>query len=123
MRLSLSAMLLASATMLAAAETKLPENKPKDMCAPPPGGAAPSLPARILTGQGRIHFPTTTPSEKAQEFSNQGVAQMHSFWATEADRSFLRAAALAAEAPVPRWGIGRVAAGVYRPRFQLVRDK
>ena len=56
MRLSLSALLLASAALLAAADTKLPENKPKDMCAPPPGGAAPSLPARILTGQGRIHF-------------------------------------------------------------------
>jgi tetratricopeptide (TPR) repeat protein len=123
MRLSLSAVLLASATLFAAAETKSPENKPKDMCGPPPGGAAPSLPALILTGQGRIHFPITTSSEKAQQFFNQGVAQMHSFWATESERSFLQAAALDPQAPMPHWGIAMVAAGDYRPHFQLVRDK
>src|SRR5262245_66031723 len=110
MRLKLSAVLLASATLAVAADTKLPENKPKDMCAPPPGGAAPSLPAHILTGQGRIHFPITTSSEKTQEFFNQGVAQMHSFWATEAERSFLQAAALDPQAPMPHWGIAMVAA-------------
>src|SRR5437773_3004450 len=117
MRRSLSAVLFASATLFAAAETK-----PKDLCAPPPGGAAPSLPARILTGQGRIHFPITTSSAKAQEFFNQGVAQMHSFWAIEAERSFLQAAALDPAAPMPQWGIAMVAAGDYRPRFQLQRD-
>src|SRR5437867_11669088 len=114
---SLSAVLFASATLFATTETK-----PKDMCVPPPGGAAPSLPARILTGQGRIHFPITTSSGKAQEFFNQGVAQMHSFWATEAERSFLQAAALDPQAPMPHWGIAMVAAGDYRPHSQLVRD-
>src|SRR5437762_1469497 len=64
-----------------------PETKPKDMCAPPPGGTAPSLPAKILAGQGKINFPITTSSEKAQEFFNQGVAQMHSFWAIAARRN------------------------------------
>src|SRR4026209_2951819 len=122
MRLNLSAVLLASATLLVAAETKLPENKPQDMCAPPPGGAAPSLPARIMTGQGRIDFPITTSSLKAQEFFNQGVAQMHSFWATEAERSFLQAAALDPAAPMPHWGIAMVAHGEFRPRFQLEND-
>src|SRR5258706_10802188 len=112
MRLSLSAVLLASATLFASAEPKS-----KDMCVPPPGGAAPSLPARILTGQGRIQFPITTSSEKAQEFFNQGVAQMHSFWATEAERSFLQAAALDPQAPMPHWGIAMVATGDYRPHF------
>jgi len=109
---------LASATLFAAVETK-----PKDMCVPPPGGSAPSLPARILTGQGSIDFPITTSSRKAQEFFNQGVAQMHSFWAVEAERSFLQAAALDPQAPMPYWGIAMVAAGDYRPHFQLVRDK
>ncbi|MGH9661921.1 MAG: hypothetical protein ACRD96_25460, partial [Bryobacteraceae bacterium] len=94
----------------------------KDACAPPPGGTAPSLPARIMTGQGAIHFPLTTTSPKAQEFFNQGVAQMHSFWATEAERSFLQAAALDPAAPMPQWGIAMVAAGDYRPRFQLLGD-
>src|SRR6266581_7517652 len=107
MRLRLFAILLTSA-LFAATETK-----PKDMCVPPPGGAAPTLPARILTGQGLINFPITTSSPKAQEFFNQGVAQMHSFWATEAERSFLQAAALDPQAAMPYWGIAMVAAGDY----------
>src|SRR5712691_3395253 len=118
MRHSLLAIFLSSTALLAATETK-----PKDMCAPPPGGAAPSLPARLLTGQGKIDFPITTSSPKAQEFFNQGVAQMHSFWATEAERSFLQAAALDPQASMPYWGIAMVAAGDYRPRFQLTRDQ
>ena len=117
MRHSLLAALLCTSTLFAAAETK-----PKDMCAPPPGGTAPALPARIMTGQGHIDFPITTSSPKAQEFFNQGVAQMHSFWAVEAERSFLQAAALDPQAPMPYWGIAMVAAGDYRPRFQLTRD-
>jgi tetratricopeptide (TPR) repeat protein len=98
-----------------------PADKPKDLCFPPPAGVAPSLPARILDGQGSsyIHFPITTSNPKAQEFFTQGVAQMHSFWANEAERSFLQAAALDPEAPMPWWGIAMVAAGDYRPRFQL----
>src|SRR6266702_609563 len=100
MRWTWIAVLLSSAALMAA-----PETKPKDMCAPPPGGTAPSLPARILTGQGHIDFPITTSSPKAQEFFNQGVAQMHSFWAYEAERSFLQAAALDPQAPMPYWGI------------------
>src|SRR6266550_9623358 len=115
MRLNLFAVLLTSATLFAAAETK-----PKDMCVPPPGGSAPALPAHIMTGQGTINFPITTSNPKAQEFFNQGVAQMHSFWAIEAERSFLQAAALDPEAAMPQWGIAMVAAGDYRPRFQLM---
>ena len=121
MRLSVISILMSSMALFAA-ESKVPEVKPKDMCAPPPGGTAPSLPARILAGQGRIDFPITTSSAKAQEFFNQGVAQMHSFWATEAERSFLQAAALDPSAPMPQWGIAMVASGDYRPRFQLSRD-
>jgi tetratricopeptide (TPR) repeat protein len=96
------------------AQTKTP-----DACAPPPGGSAPSLPAKLLPGQGKIHFPITTSNPQAQEFFNQGVAQMHSFWAAEAERSFLQAAALDPEAPMPQWGVAMVAAGDYRPGFQL----
>src|ERR1700675_2881082 len=96
----------------------------KDMCAPPPGSVPPSLPARLLTGNGTeyIHFPITTSNPEAQKFFQQGVAQMHSFWANEAERSFLQAAALDPSAPMPQWGIAMVAAGDYRPRFQLDRD-
>ncbi len=102
-----------------AAEKSGTGGKTKDLCSPPPGIAAPSLPAHIMTGQGRVHFAITTTNPKAQEFFDQGVAQMHSFWAMEAERSFLQAAALDPEAPMPQWGIAMVAAGDYRPRFQL----
>src|SRR4029077_8438309 len=93
--------------------------KPADNCAPPPSALTPTLPAKLLPGMGTVHFPITTTNPKAQEFFDQGVAQMHSFWAMEAERSFLQAAALDPEAPMPQWGIAVVAAGDYRPRFQL----
>ena len=93
-----------------------------DLCVAPPSGTPPSLPARLLPGQGRVHLPITTKSQKAQEFFDQGVAQMHSFWAREAERSFLQAAQLDPDAPMPQWGIAMVAAGDYRPGFQLLDD-
>ena len=121
MRVKVLSIVFCAASLLAA-DSKTAGTKARDMCAPPPGGTAPSLPARIMTGQGRIDFPITTSNPQAQEFFNQGVAQMHSFWAVEAERSFLQAAALDPEAPMPHWGIAMVAAGDFRPHFQLVRD-
>jgi tetratricopeptide (TPR) repeat protein len=103
---------------LFAADQKSPAKSP-DACAPPPGGTAPSLPAKLLEGQGNTPLSITTTSAEAQKFFNQGVAQMHSFWAREAERSFLQAAQLDPEAPMPHWGIAMVAAGDYRPRFQI----
>ncbi|MCC6588429.1 MAG: tetratricopeptide repeat protein [Bryobacterales bacterium] len=90
-----------------------------DACAPPPGAVPPMLPAKLLPGMGMVNFPITTASAEAQAFFNQGVAQMHSFWAREAERSFLQAAKLDPEAPMPQWGIAMVASGDYRPGFQL----
>lgn len=84
---------------------------------------APQLPAHLLPGQGKIDFPITTASAEARRFFEQGVAQMHSFWAREAERSFLQAAQLDPTAPMPWWGVAMVANGDYRPHFQLVRDK
>ena len=95
------------------------EIKKGDNCAPPPSALAPTLPAKILPGMGIVHFPMTTSSPEAQQFFDQGVAQMHSFWAREAERSFLQAAALDPSAPMPWWGVSMVASGDYRPRFQL----
>ncbi|MBL8241283.1 MAG: hypothetical protein JNM66_27920 [Bryobacterales bacterium] len=84
---------------------------------------APALPAQLMEGQGSVVFPMTTASAEARKFFEQGVAQMHSFWAREAERSFLQAAQLDPAAPMPWWGVAMVAAGDYRPHFQLVRDK
>lgn len=96
--------------------------KSADACVPPPGGSAPPLPAKLLEGQGIVHFPISTANPDAQKFFDQGVAQMHSFWAREAERSFLQAAELDPEAPMPHWGVAMVAAGDYRPRFQLAGE-
>src|SRR5579872_281584 len=94
-------------------------SKPVDNCAPPPSALAPTLPAKLLPGMGTVHLPITTSSAEAQKFFDQGVAQMHSFWAREAERSFLQAAALDPAAPMPQWGVAMVAAGDWRPRFQI----
>lgn len=90
-----------------------------DACAPPPSALAPTLPAKLLPGMGTVHLKITTSSPEAQQFFDQGLAQMHSFWAREAERSFLQAAALDPKAPMPHWGVAMVAAGDWRPRFQL----
>jgi tetratricopeptide (TPR) repeat protein len=115
MRTSLVGILLLVPALLA-------QNAAPSHCVVPSNGA-PSLPAKLMTGQGVSPFPITTKSPEAQKFFDQGVAQMHSFWAREAERSFLQAAALDPEAPMPWWGVAMVAAGDYRPHFQLVRDK
>src|SRR5262245_36610643 len=90
-----------------------------DNCTPPPSALAPTLPAKLLPGMGTVHLAITTASPEAQAFFDQGLAQMHSFWAREAERSFLQAAALDPAAPMPYWGIAMVAAGDWRPRFQI----
>ena len=94
----------------------------EDLCIAPPG-ARPSLPARLLPGQGRAHLTITTRSPQAQEFFNQGLAQLHSFFSREAERSFLQAAQLDPDAPMPHWGVAMAAAGDYRPAFQLADDR
>ncbi|MBI4909622.1 MAG: tetratricopeptide repeat protein [Acidobacteria bacterium] len=108
------------AAVAAQAEAQIAVKAP-DVCTPPASRNAPSLPARLLEGQGteHINFPITTSSAEAQKFFLQGVAQMHSFWAVEAERSFLHAAALDPQAPMPWWGVAMVAMGDFRPRFQL----
>src|SRR4051812_42740294 len=90
-----------------------------DNCAPPPSALAPTLPAKLLPGMGTVHLPITASNPEAQKFFDQGLAQMHSFWAREAERSFLQAAALDPAAPMPQWGVAMVAAGDWRPRFQI----
>lgn len=101
--------------------TAFAQTKTPDLCVPPPSGNAPALPAHLMTGQGTeyVHFAITTSNPEAQKFFDQGLAQMHSFWAVESERSFLQAAALDPDAPMPWWGVAMVAAGDYRPRHQL----
>src|SRR5260370_23272927 len=107
-------------TLLAIASLAIAQApKGGDNCTPPPSALAPTLPARILPGMGTVHLEISTVSPEAQKFFDQGLAQMHSFWARDAERSFLQAAALDPQAPMPQWGIAMVAAGDWRPRFQI----
>jgi tetratricopeptide (TPR) repeat protein len=93
-----------------------------DNCAPPPSALPPELPVKLLDGMGTAHLKITTSNPLAQKYFDQGLAQMHSFWAREAERSFAQAAELDPLAPMPQWGIAMVAAGDWRPRFQLDND-
>src|SRR5205809_599399 len=43
--------------------------------------------ARLLEGQGKASFAVTTDKPEAQAFISQGVAQLHSFYYMEAERS------------------------------------
>jgi tetratricopeptide (TPR) repeat protein len=87
-------------------------------CTPPPTAGAPSLPAKLMGGMGQISFPITIKEHVALKYFEQGVAQLHSFWAREAERSFRMAASIDPEAPMPWWGVAMAAAGDYRPKFQ-----
>src|SRR5947208_17009303 len=110
-----TALALAAISFAAVAQTP----RTVDNCTPPPSSLAPTLPAKLLPGMGQVHLAITTSSPEAQKFFDQGVAQMHSFWAREAERSFLQAAALDPAAPMPQWCIAMAAAGDWRRRFQI----
>jgi tetratricopeptide (TPR) repeat protein len=103
-----------------AAAPALAQREP-DLCVVPPG-AQPLLPARLMEGVGATSMPVTTRSDEARAFFNQGVAQLHSFWVIEAERSFLQAATLDPDMAMAWWGIAMSAAGDHRPAFQLMRD-
>ncbi len=61
--------------------------------------------AVILPGQGEVNFPVTTTSSDAQRFVNQGVAQLHTFYYLEAERSFRQAAKLDPNCVMAYWGM------------------
>jgi len=107
---------------LAAAPLLAQQQKPAEHaghgCTPPPSAGAPSLPAKLLGGMGQINFPITIGQHIGLLYFQQGVAQLHSFWAREAERSFLMAASVDPTSPMPWWGVAMAAAGDYRPKFQ-----
>ncbi len=60
--------------------------------------------AYLMPGMGKIHFPVTA-SRGAQPFIDQGVAQLHSFYYFEAERSFRQAAKLDPTCAMAFWGM------------------
>jgi peroxiredoxin len=61
--------------------------------------------AYLMPGQGKVHFPVTTDSPEAQEFVDQGVAQLHTFYYFESERSFRQAARLDPDCAMAYWGM------------------
>jgi peroxiredoxin len=61
--------------------------------------------AYLIPGMGDVSFPVGTKLPEAQQFFNQGVAQLHSFYYFEAERSFRQVAALDRDLPMAYWGL------------------
>ncbi|WP_435015895.1 redoxin domain-containing protein [Tundrisphaera sp. TA3] len=67
--------------------------------------AGPRTAATLIPGMGKTPFPVTHASPEAQAFIDQGVAQLHSFFYFEAERSFRQAAKLSPACPMAYWGM------------------
>ncbi len=63
--------------------------------------------AYLMPGLAGISFPASTDSERAQQFINQGVAQLHGFWYYEAERSFRQASMLDPDCAICYWGMAQ----------------
>ena len=61
--------------------------------------------ATLLPGMGKVAFRVTTSSAAAQQYISQGVAQLHSFYYFEAERSFRHAAGLDPACVMAYWGM------------------
>jgi peroxiredoxin len=61
--------------------------------------------ATLLPGMGKVQFPVTTAKPEAQAFINQGVAQLHSFYYFESERSFRQAALIDPDCAMAYWGM------------------
>ena len=61
--------------------------------------------AYLIPGMGSVRFPVSTASARAQSFFTQGVAQLHSFYYFEAERSFRQASALDPGLAMAYWGM------------------
>jgi peroxiredoxin len=79
-----------------------------------PFNDGPRQAASLMAGMGKSRFPVTTKSSEAQAFIDQGVAQLHSFFYFEAERSFRQAARLDPDCAMAYWGMAM--ANVNNPR-------
>ena len=61
--------------------------------------------AYLMPGMGKVHFPVTTNEPEAQAFIDQGVAQLHSFYYFESERSFRQAAKIDPSCAMAYWGM------------------
>jgi len=59
----------------------------------------------LTPGCGEVSFPVTTAHAEAQQWFNQGVAQLHGFWYWEAERSFRTVLVLDPDCVMAHWGM------------------
>jgi peroxiredoxin len=76
--------------------------------------AGPRHTAYRMPGMGKVHFPATTKKPEAQAFIDQGVAQLHSFYYFESERSFRQAAKIDPDCAMAYWGMAM--SNVYNPK-------
>jgi len=58
-----------------------------------------------MPGMGKVHFPASTEKPEAQAFIDQGIAQLHSFYYFESERSFRQAAKIDPDCAIAYWGM------------------
>jgi peroxiredoxin len=58
-----------------------------------------------LGGMGQVHFPVTTSKPEAQVFFDQGVAQLHTYYYYEAERSFRQVLKIDPGCAMAYWGM------------------
>jgi peroxiredoxin len=61
--------------------------------------------ARLMPGMGKVSFPVSVAKAEAQAFIDQGVAQLHTFYYLESERSFRQAAQLDPDCAMAYWGM------------------
>jgi peroxiredoxin len=70
-----------------------------------PFNDGPRQSAYLMPGMGKIHFPVTSKKPEVQAFIDQGVAQLHSFYYFESERSFRQAAKIDPTCAMAYWGM------------------
>ena len=65
----------------------------------------PRTAAHLMPGMGKVTFAVTTSKPEARAFVTQGVAQLHTFYYFEAERSFRQAAKIDPDCAMAYWGM------------------
>ncbi len=126
LRMTLFAFCFSTALCWATLAQQQQQTPPKDntqVCHLPSATQASTKPAILVAGYGKVHMSITTKSAEAQQFFNQGLALLHSFWGYEADRAFERAAQLDSDCAMAQWGIAMAAVNDTRRDAALKRAK
>ncbi|MBP6821502.1 MAG: tetratricopeptide repeat protein [Acidobacteria bacterium] len=111
------------ASTITQAQTSSPSKDNTVVCHVPTTTKASGKPATLKDGYGNVQMTVTTKSPEAQQFFNQGLALLHSFWFYESDRSFERAAQLDPDCAMAQWGIAMAAVNETRRDAAIKRAK